>query len=185
MRAPEVRAIAASRCLPCRYSTSCRALASSVTWKLSPASGIPCNPNTSMGVEGGASFAGRPRSSNKARTLPKTAPQIKKSPRFKVPFWIRMLATGPRPLSTRDSRTVPVAGASGLAFNSRSSAKASKVSSSLSIPVFFLGGNFDALGVATPIRGQQTVIGELAFYALGLGFGLVDFVYRHDDRDVG
>src|SRR2546427_9176971 len=54
-----------------------------------------------MGVDGGAFFAVRPRSSNIARTLPNTAPQMKKSPGFKVPFCTRMVATGPRPLSTR------------------------------------------------------------------------------------
>src|SRR6266446_4377456 len=97
MREPLMRAIAASRCLPWRYSTTCLALASSVTWKRSPASGTPCKPSTSTGVDGGASFTTRPRSSNIARTLPKTDPQIKKSPAFSVPFCTRIVATGPRP----------------------------------------------------------------------------------------
>src|SRR5712691_5515039 len=56
MREPLMRAIAASRCLPWRYSTTCRALASSVTWKRSPASGTPCKPSTSTGVDGAASL---------------------------------------------------------------------------------------------------------------------------------
>src|SRR6266403_1927143 len=137
MREPLMRAIAASRCLPWRYSTMCRALASSVTWKRSPASGTPCNPSTSTGVDGGASVTTRPRSSNIARTFPKTDPQIKKSPDFSVPFCISIVATGPRPLSTRDSSTVPVAGASGLALSSRKSATSKIVSSSVSMPCFF------------------------------------------------
>src|SRR5439155_1222793 len=113
------------------------AFASSVTWNRSPASGTPCKPSTSTGVEGGASFTTRPRSSNIARTLPKTEPQMKKSPAFSVPFCTRIVATGPRPLSTRDSSTVPVAGASGLAFSSRRSATSKIVSSSFSMPIFF------------------------------------------------
>src|SRR2546423_1410296 len=137
MREPLIRAIAASRCLPWRYSTMCRALASSVTWKRSPASGTPCRPSTSTGVEGGASLTTRPRSSNIARTLPNTDPQMKKSPEFSVPFCTRIVATGPRPLSTRDSSTVPVAGASGLALSSRKSATNKIVSSNFSMPCFF------------------------------------------------
>src|SRR5256714_1411796 len=136
-REPLIRAIAASRCLPWRYSTMCRALASSVTWKRSPASGTPCRPSTSTGVEGGASLTTRPRSSNIARTLPNTDPQMKKSPEFSVPFCTRIVATGPRPLSTRDSSTVPVAGASGLALSSRKSATNKIVSSNFSMPCFF------------------------------------------------
>ena len=62
---------------------------------------------------------------------------MKKSPEFSVPFCIRIVATGPRPLSTRDSSTVPVAGASGLALSSRKSATSKIVSSSFSMPIFF------------------------------------------------
>ena len=57
-------------------------------------------------------------SSNIARTFPYTAPTTKKSPTCRVPFCTSTVATGPRPLSTRDSSTVPLAGASGSAFNS-------------------------------------------------------------------
>src|SRR5438876_399797 len=137
MREPLMRGIAASRGLFYRYSTIYRAWASSVTWKRSPASGTPCKPNTSTGVDGGASVTTRPRSSNIARTLPNTDPQMKKSPAFSVPFCSKIVATGPRPLSTRDSSTVPVAGASGLALSSRKSATSKIVSSSLSMPCFF------------------------------------------------
>src|SRR6266446_308659 len=59
-----------------------------------------------------------------------------KSPDVSVPFCTRMVATGPRPLSTRDSSTVPVAGASGLARSSRKSATSRMVSSSFSMPFF-------------------------------------------------
>ena len=54
--------------------------ASSATWNWSPASGTPCNPSTSTGVEGPAFLIGWPRSSNIARTLPYTAPTMKTSP---------------------------------------------------------------------------------------------------------
>src|SRR5437762_3125589 len=91
-----------------------------------------------MGVEGGASLGVRPGSSNIARTLPNTEPQMKKSPGLSGPFCTSTVATGPRPLSTRDSRTVPLAGASGLAFNSRKSATNKMISSSLSMPFFCL-----------------------------------------------
>ncbi len=61
---------------------------------------------------------------------------MKKSPELSVPFCTSTVATGPRPLSTRDSSTVPLAGASGLARNSRKSATSKIVSSNLSMPFF-------------------------------------------------
>src|SRR6266849_682812 len=67
-----------------------------------------------------------------ARTLPNTEPTMKKSLLLSVPFCTSTVATGPRPLSTRDSSTVPLAGASGLAFSSRKSATSRIISSSLS-----------------------------------------------------
>ena len=63
---------------------------------------------------------------------------MKKSLVLSVPFCTKIVATGPRPLSTRDSSTVPLAGASGLAFSSRRSATNKIISSSLSKFVFCL-----------------------------------------------
>ena len=47
-----------------------------------------------------------------ARTRPNTAPASTTSPRFSVPECTSTVATGPRPLSRRDSMTMPFAGAS-------------------------------------------------------------------------
>ena len=79
-----------------------------------------------------------PRSSNMARTFPYTAPTMNTSPTCKVPFCTSIVATGPRPLSTRDSSTVPLAGTSGSAFNSRRSPTRRIISSSFGMFVFIL-----------------------------------------------
>ena len=55
-----------------------------------------------------------PRSSSIARTLPKTAPQMKKSPTRSVPLRTSTVATGPRPRSSLASSTVPIAGRAGV-----------------------------------------------------------------------
>ena len=44
-----------------------------------------------------------------------------------------------------------------------------------------LGGDFDHDGVAAPLFGHQTAVGELALDALGLRVGIVDLVDGHDD----
>ena len=78
----------------------------------------PVSPSTSTGVEGPADFTGLPRSSISARTRPTTGPAMKLSPTWSVPSWTSTVATGPRPLSSLASSTVPVALRFGFAFNS-------------------------------------------------------------------
>ena len=62
--------------------------------------------------------AGRPRSSMIARTLPTTVPAMNVSPTLSVPSCTRIVATGPRPLSSLASSTVPDALRLGLALSS-------------------------------------------------------------------
>ena len=60
------------------------------------------------------------------------------SPCFRVPFWTRSVATGPRPLSSRASMTVPWPARLGLAVSSAISAVRVTISSRWSMPMFFL-----------------------------------------------
>jgi hypothetical protein len=57
-----------------------------------------------------------------------------KSPLVKVPFLTRIVATGPKPLSTLDSITIPIAKRLGLALYSLISAVAKIASNNLSTP---------------------------------------------------
>ena len=94
--APSERAFACS----CRNSAICRAFAASASaWNASPGEGNPPRPSTSTGVDGGADFVERPRSSMSARTLPTIVPAMNVSPTCSVPSCTRMVATGPRPRS--------------------------------------------------------------------------------------
>ena len=121
-----------------RKCAICRALAASVSaWKASPGCGRPPRPRTSTGVAGPAVFCCRPRSSMSARTLPTIVPAMSVSPTRSVPSWTRMVATGPRPLSSFASSTVPDALRLGLALSSLSSVTSSTISSSSSRFCFF------------------------------------------------
>ena len=64
-------------------------------------------PRISTGVEGPADFTALPLSSCMARTRPHSAPATTMSPGCRVPFWTSTVATGPRPLSRRDSMIAP------------------------------------------------------------------------------
>ena len=100
-----------SRNLPWRNSAISRALRSSPsTITSSPASGTSDRPWISTGIAGPASCTGLPFSSVIARTRPNTAPASTMSPRFSVPDCTSTVATGPRPLSRRDSITMPLRG---------------------------------------------------------------------------
>ncbi len=65
-----------------------------------------------------------------ARTLPTIVPAISVSPTRSVPSCTRIVATGPRPLSSLASSTVPDAFRFGLAFSSLNSVTSSTISSS-------------------------------------------------------
>ena len=124
-----------SRNLPWRNSAISRALRSSPsTITSSPASGTSDRPWISTGIAGPALVTALPFSSVIARTRPNTAPASTMSPRFSVPECTSTVATGPLPLSRRDSMTMPRAGAFFGAFSSSTSACSRIASSSSSMP---------------------------------------------------
>ena len=69
-----------------------------------------------------------------ARTRPDTTPTNTASPRFKVPDWTNMVATGPLPLSSLASITIPLAKLSLGAVSCNNSACSSTPSNKESIP---------------------------------------------------
>src|SRR5207247_1433807 len=109
-----VRRCCASRSRRWRFCAISRAApASAITLKVSPASGTPSKPRIWTGVEGPASVTVSPRSLYMARTRPENWPQMKSSPTRRVPFWTRIVATGPLPGSRVASSTVPRAAPAG------------------------------------------------------------------------
>ena len=124
-----------SRYLPCRNSAISLALRSSGTTIISsPALGVPDRPRTSTGAEGPAAGTSMPFSSCIARTRPNSWPVRIISPRCNSPPCTSTVATGPLPLSSLASMTVPEAGPSGTALSSRISAVREMLSSRPSIP---------------------------------------------------
>jgi len=104
----------------------------------SPADGTPDSPSTSTGSDGPADATFLPVGSISARMRPECAPTTIASPSLSVPFWIRAVATGPRPRSSRLSMMTPLAARFGFALSSRISDCSAVISSSCSIPVPFL-----------------------------------------------
>ncbi len=173
---------------PCwsRKSTICLALAVSVTtWKSSPASGSDSRPRTSTGIEGSALRICSPRSLSMARTLPNTAPQMKKSPTRSVPLRTSTVATGPRPRSSLRFEHVPMAGRLGIGLQILQIGHQQNHFEQQIEVLLRLGGNRHHDGVAAPIFGQQAAVGELLLDAVGLGVGLVDLVDGDDDGNFG
>ncbi len=139
-----------SFCALRRCATSSRARRSSVTASnLSPAWGTSSSPVISTGTLGPADWMGLPFSFAIARTFPTVVPATRMSPTCRVPFCTSMVATGPRPLSSLASRTVPFPARPGLAFSSLRSATSRMVSSSSLRPVFFTAETFTH-GVSPP-----------------------------------
>ncbi|MNC39835.1 hypothetical protein D3C75_885140 [compost metagenome] len=119
-----------------RLSAISRALrSSSKARNMSPACGTSVRPVISTGVEGPASFRRLSLSLTIARTRPKVLPAIKESPTLRVPFCTSTRATGPLPLSSSASITVPLARLLGLAFSSWTSATRRIISSRFSRPM--------------------------------------------------
>ena len=101
-------------------------------------------------ADAGPAFGTRlPAAFSRARTLPKVLPTTTMSPTRSVPVWTISVATGPRPLSSCASITVPTASRFGLALSSWRSATSRMISSSSSMPsrVFALTGTS---GVSPP-----------------------------------
>ncbi len=86
-------------------------------------------------MDGPASSTSRPSSSRIARTRPYSKPHSTMSPLFRVPSRTRTVATGPRPLSRKDSITTPLAIPSRIAVSSSTSACSRIAFSRSSIPV--------------------------------------------------
>ena len=107
---------------------------------------------------------------------------MKTSPVFSVPVCTRIVATGPRPLSTRDSSTVPARGSFRIGFQFAQVGNEQKHFEQLVQILFLLRGDFHHHGVAAPFLGHQAALGKLALDAFGLRFRLVDFIDGHDDR---
>ena len=129
------RASLTSRNLPWRYKATSRALRSSLTTVASsPAAGIPERPKISTGIEGPADLMSLPFSSRIARIRPYSRPHNTMSPWLSVPDWTSIDATGPRPLSKRDSITTPAAIPTVGAVSSSSSDWFNTASKSSSIP---------------------------------------------------
>ena len=185
VRREPLAACALSFAWPCRNVAIWRAFAASATcWKPSPGEGSDSRPSSSTGVDGPACLRLRPRSSISARTLPTTGPAITLSPTLSVPSCTSTVATGPRPRSSLVSSTVPIALRFGLALRSSSSVTSRIISSSVSRFCLLLRRHFDEHGLAAPVFGHQSQIGELALDRFGIGAGLVDLVDRHDDLHV-
>ena len=128
---------------------------------------------------------GRPRSSMSARTRPTIGPAMNVSPTCSVPSCTRIVATGPRPLSSFASSTVPDALRFGFALSSPMSLTSRIISSSRSMFCLLLRRHLDGDRLAAPFLRHQVELGQLALHALGVGVRLVDLVDRHDDRHVG
>ena len=125
--------------LPSLIKVSAKFLASlseSIATRISPAFGTSFKPRISTGIEGPASLTRCPLSSTIALILPWHAPAATWSPTFNVPFCTSTVATGPRPLSSSASITIPLALRFGFAFNSCTSAVKRIISSKSSIPSF-------------------------------------------------
>ena len=121
-------------CFLCSTS-SLASFSSATALNTSPALGTSPRPVISTGVEGPAWAIALPLSSVMVLTLPTDVPAIRTSPDLSVPFCTRSVATGPLPLSSLASITVPFASLSGLALSSLTSATSSIFSSRSSIPI--------------------------------------------------
>ena len=124
---PDLTRASSRRCLAfnrsSRASPTVRAVFSSgAARNSSPASGTVDRPSTWTGVDGPADLTCSPLSLIIARTLPHAAPATIGSPTLSSPLSTSTVATGPRPLSSWASITMPLARPVGLAVSSSSSA---------------------------------------------------------------
>ena len=110
----------------------------SIIWNESPACGAPFNPRMMTGSEGAAFSTRWLRSLNIALMRPHAVPAITMSPCLSVPLLTSTVDIYPRPLSSDDSITEPVALRLGLALRSSISASSSTFSISSWTPIPFL-----------------------------------------------
>ena len=106
------------------------------------------------------------------------------SPTFSVPSCTSIVATGPRPLSSLASSTVP----DGVLLRIRLQLEdVAREQDHLEQQVdvgLLTRGHFHRDRLAAPFFRHEVELGELALHALGAGVRLVDLVDRHDDRHV-
>ncbi len=121
--------------LASRVSANSFALRSfSTTNTSSPAFGTPDRPSTTAGIEGPADLTLLDDSSYIARTRPNWVPASSNCPCFNKPDCTSTVATGPRPLSSVASTTIPLAFPLSTASSSRISACSRIASSKASTP---------------------------------------------------
>ena len=104
------------------------------------------------------------------------------SPTRSVPSWTRMVATGPRPLSSLASSTVPDALRFGLALSSLNLGDQQHHLEQQLEVLLLLRRDFDHDGRAAPLLRRQAEIRELLLDAIRIGFRLVDLVDGDEDR---
>ena len=95
------------------------------------------------------------------------------------------VTTGPRPGSSRDSITVPLAGASWFAFSSSTSATSRIMSSRLSRPSLVFADTSQKIVSPPQSSGVRPCAGQLAAHALRLRALLVDLVDGDHHRHAG
>ena len=110
----------------------------SMIWNESPACGAPLRPRILTGSDGAAFSTRWLRSLNIALIRPQAVPAITISPCFRVPLLTSTVEVYPRPLSSEDSITEPVALRLGFALRSSISASSSTFSISSCTPIPFL-----------------------------------------------
>ena len=107
------------------------------------------------------------------------------SPTCSVPSCTRIVATGPRPLSSFASSTVPDALRFGLALSSLDVGDEQDHLEQQVEVLLLLRRDLDHDRLAAPCFGDQPEVRELLLHALGVGVRLVDLVDRHEDRHAG
>ena len=117
-----------------------------------------------------------------ARTLPTIVPAMSVSPTRSVPSWTRIVATGPRPLSSFASSTVPDALRFGFALSSLELGDEQDHLEQQVEVLLLLRRDLDHDGCAAPRFRRQTEVRELLLDALGVGVRLVNLVDRDEDR---
>jgi hypothetical protein len=151
----------------------------------SPALGAPDRPSTSTGIEGPASLTLWPASLSMARTRPYSRPLSIISPLRSVPLCTSTVATGPRPLSSRDSITTPLAEAIHRRVQLQHFGLHQDLVEQLVDTQTGFGGNIGKQSIATPFFGDDALRRQFALDAFWIGAGLVHLVDRHHQRHPG
>ena len=118
--------------------------------------------------------------------LADASPATIASPTRSVPRWTSIVATGPRPTSSRDSMIGPDASAFGFARQLELGVGDEQHLLEQVVEVrLLLRRDLGELRRAAPVLGLQALGGELGLDAVGVRVGHVHLVDRDDDRDLG